>query len=303
MATIRAFMFHDIRNLENTKYPKRYELKSFLNEEQFKYQVNFIQNKYKIISSLDIKNIDIKNDNNDYAVLTFDDGLSDHFNVYKYLRSLNINGTFLIPKMPIIENKVMTSHKIQFILASVDERIIKDEILGLFDNKEKIWKEYSKTKWKNNWWSEEMIFITNFLRRYNDDNISNIQLTNYLFDKYVTKDELKFSKNLYLNEKNIEEMSNNGMIIGGHGNISENLLLIKNYKEDIDESKKFISKYSNEFVFSYPNGGYNNDIKTHLNSINCSISYSINPYTITDLVDVDYLEFPRYDSPQKLRLS
>ena len=118
----------------------------------------------------------------------------------------------------------------------------------------------------------------------------------------MTKDELNFSKDLYLNEKNIEEMSNNGMIIGGHGNVSENLLLIDDYKTDINESKKFISKYSNEFVFSYPNGGYNDNIKTHMNSINCPISYSINPYTITDLDDVDCLEFPRYDSPQKIGL-
>lgn len=302
MSTIRAFMFHDIRNLEDTNYPKRYNLKSFLNEEQFKYQVNLIKNKYKIISSLDVKNIDIHNDDNDYAVLTFDDGLSDHFKVYKYLRSLKITGTFLIPKMPIIENKVMNTHKIQFILASTDEKIIKDEILGLFDNKEKIWKDYSTTKWKNNWWSEEMIFITNFLRRYNDSNLNHTQLTDYLFDKFVTKDELNFSKDLYLNKKNIEEMSNNGMIIGGHGDVSENLLLIDDYKTDINESKKFISKYSNEFIFSYPNGGYNDIIKTHMNSINCSISYSINPYTITDLDEIDYLEFPRYDSPQKIGL-
>ena len=56
----------------------------------------------------------------------------------------------------------MNTHKIQFILASADEKIIKDEILSLFDNKEEIWKEYSVTKWKNNWWSKEMIFITNF---------------------------------------------------------------------------------------------------------------------------------------------
>jgi hypothetical protein len=302
MGTVRAFMFHDIRNLENTIYPERYNLKSFLNEEQFKFQVDKIRNKYKIVSSLDIKNIDIKNDNNDYAVLTFDDGLSDHYNVYKYLRSLKLSGTFLVPKMPVVENKVMNTHKIQFILASTNEKTIKDEILSLFDNKDEIWEEYSTTKWKKNWWSKEMIFITNFLRRYKDDKIDNYQLTNYLFDKFVTKDEFNFSKDFYLNEKNIEEMSNNGMIIGGHGDISENLLLIDDYKLDIDESKKFISNYSNEFVFSYPNGGYNDDIKNYMNYIKCSLSYTIKPFTITELDDFDYLEFPRYDSPQKIEL-
>lgn len=302
MGTIRSFMFHDIRNLENTNYPNRYNLKSFLNEEQFRFQIDKIKNRYKIISSLDVKNIDIKNDSSDYAVLTFDDGLSDHYNVYKHLKSLKLSGTFLVPKMPIIENKVMNTHKIQFILASADEKIIKDEILSLFDNKEEIWKEYSATKWKNNWWSKEMIFITNFLRRYKDDKVNNYQLTNHLFENFVSKDEFGFSKDLYLNLENIEEMSNNGMVIGGHGDISENLLLINDYKSDINESKKFISHYSNDFVFSYPNGGYNDDIKDHMSDINCLISYTIKPTTITELDDIDYLEFPRYDSPQKIEL-
>ena len=302
MGTIRSFMFHDIRNLENTNYPNRYNLKSFLNEEQFRFQIDKIKNRYKIISSLDVKNIDIKNDSSDYAVLTFDDGLSDHYNVYKHLKSLKLSGTFLVPKMPVIENKVMNTHKIQFILASTDERIIKDEILSLFDNKEKIWKEYSVTNWKNNWWSKEMIFITNFLRRYKDDKVNNYQITNHLFETFVSKDEFDFSKDLYLNLENIEEMSNNGMIIGGHGDISENLLLINDYKSDINESKKFISNYSNDFVFSYPNGGYNDDIKDHMSDINCLISYTIKPTTITELDDIDYLEFPRYDSPQKIEL-
>jgi hypothetical protein len=302
MGTIRSFMFHDIRNLENTNYPNRYNLKSFLNEEQFRFQVDKIRNRYKIISSLDVKNIDIKNDSNDYAILTFDDGLSDHYNVYKHLKSLKLSGTFLVPKMPVIKNKVMNTHKIQFILASADEKIIKDEILSLFDNKEEIWKEYSVTKWKNNWWSKEMIFITNFLRRYKDDKVNNYQLTTHLFETFVSKDEFGFSKDLYLNLENIEEMSNNGMVIGGHGDISENLLLINDYKSDINESKNFISNYSNYFVFSYPNGGYNDDIKEHMSDINCLISYTINPTTITELDNVDYLEFPRYDSPQKIEL-
>jgi hypothetical protein len=302
MGTIRSFMFHDIRNLENTNYPNRYNLKSFLNDEQFRFQIDKIKNRYKIISSLDVKNIDIKNDSNDYAVLTFDDGLSDHYNVYKHLKSLKLSGTFLVPKMPVIENKVMNTHKIQFILASADERIIKDEILSLFDNKEKIWKEYSVTNWKNNWWSKEMIFITNFLRRYKDDKVNNYQITNHLFETFVSKDEFDFSKDLYLNLENIEEMSNNGMIIGGHGDISENLLLINDYKSDINESKKFISNYSNDFVFSYPNGGYNDDIKDYMSEIDCFISYTIKPTTITELDDIDYLEFPRYDSPQKIEL-
>lgn len=81
MGSIRAFMFHDIRDLEDTKYPERYKLKSFLRRNQFEFQISKIMSKYQIISSLDIKKIDLNN-NIDYAVLTFDDGLRDHYYVY-----------------------------------------------------------------------------------------------------------------------------------------------------------------------------------------------------------------------------
>lgn len=300
MATIRAFMFHDVRDANN--YPKRYNLRSFLNTNQFQFQITEISKKYKIISSEEIKDVDLKNDSNNYAILTFDDGLLDHFQVYKYLKSLNLSATFLIPKAPIIKGIVMNTHKIQFILAVCDENVIKDEILSFFNDKEKIWKKYSQSKWKNNWWSDSMIFVTNFLRKHKCDKVDNYEMTNFLFDKYVTKNELNFSKDLYLNLNHIEEMCNSGMIIGGHGNISENLTLIENYKSDILESKQFISKYSENFIFSYPNGGYDQNIKKYMQEINCKLAYTTVQKTITELDEIDFLEFPRYDSPQKINL-
>ena len=42
MGSIRAFMFHDIRDLEDTKYPERYKLKSFLRRNQFEFQISKI---------------------------------------------------------------------------------------------------------------------------------------------------------------------------------------------------------------------------------------------------------------------
>jgi hypothetical protein len=43
-------------------------------------------------------------------------------------------------------------------------------------------------------------------------------------------------------------------------------------------------------------------IKDYMSEIDCFISYTIKPTTITELDDIDYLEFPRYDSPQKIEL-
>lgn len=295
-------MFHDVRNIESTHYPKRYSLKSFLSEKQFLYQVQKIKSKYKIISSLESHNLDLGQGNIDYAVLTFDDGLRDHYSVYKILQSLGLSGTFFIPKDAIEQRCVMNTHKIQFILASVDETRIKEEILGMFVNKEDIWNTFSLSSWRDNWWTPEMVFVTNFLRKFKNKTTDCYQITDHLFQKFVTKDEVSFANDLYLSESNIEEMSNSNMIIGGHGGVSENLLLLSNFEDDLNNSKKFVSKFSDNFVFSYPNGGFSDQIKDHLRKISCLIAYTTHPCTLTDLDHIDYLEYPRYDAPQKICL-
>ena len=302
MSTIRAFMFHDVRDLTETKFPTRYNLKSFLDKTQFLHQLDFINNKYKIISSRDVPHIDLDRGDTDYAVLTFDDGLVDHFYVYQELKKLNVSGTFLVPTAPILEQKMIHSHKIQFILAAEDEKILTREILGSFENANELWLKYSHTNWVDNWWSKEMIFVTNFLRKYKTDTFNNYVYTDYLFSKYVSKDPYSFSSDFYLNLNQLEEMSYNKMVIGGHGNSSDNLLLVDDIEQDIIKSHWFVQHFSDDFIFSYPNGGFNEEIKNIMKRYQCNLSYTVIPQTITSLDSVDYLEFPRYDSPQKIPL-
>ena len=295
-------MFHDVRDLSQTKFPGRYNLKSFLDKPQFQYQLGFINKKYKIISSLDVSNINLGEGNVDYAVLTFDDGLVDHFYVYQELKKLNVTGTFLVPTAPILEQKMIHSHKIQFILAAQDEKILTKEILTDFGGTDDLWTKYSHTEWVDNWWSNEMIFITNFLRNHKTDDFNNYEYTDYLFKKYVSKDMYSFASDFYLNLNQLEEMGYHNMVIGGHGNSSDNLLLVDDVESDIIKSHGFTQRFSDDFVFSYPNGGFNNEIKDIMKRYKCSLSYTIVPQTITSLDVVDYLEFPRYDSPQKIPL-
>jgi hypothetical protein len=294
-------MFHDIRDLNETDFPKRYELKSFLRKKQFEHQLNYIVSNYTIIPSTYLHQIDYK-DNKKYAILTFDDGLLDHYYVYKLLKQKNISGTFFIPKLPITEGKMIPTNKIQFILAAVREDLLVTEILSYFEDKKSVWDIYSQTKWKDNWWSKEMIFITNILRDSTINNFNNYECIDYLFKKYVHQSEQEFSKSFYLTQTHLEEMSNNNMIIGGHGNTSENLLLLIDFEDDINTSRGFVSNYSNNFIFAYPNGGYNSKVKECLKKNNCRLSFTVEPMTVTDIDTVDYLEFPRYDAPQKLSL-
>jgi peptidoglycan/xylan/chitin deacetylase (PgdA/CDA1 family) len=299
-------MFHDVMDPDNTDFPGRNELKSFLTMKEFEYQIEHIINNYTIIRSDEVFNIDMESDE-DYAILTFDDGLKDHYYVAKYLYSKGISATFLVPRSPIVDHKLIHTHKIQFIQSSVGEVKLSNEILDNFNGKlrEELWETYSVTKWKDNWWSKEMIFNANFLRRYQSVDFNNYDYTNMLLKKYAISDEESFAKRFYLTTTHLENIVEMGHIIGGHGDSSENLLLLEKdiMSKDIESSINFIKVYTDKIVFSYPNGGFNEDIVDVLINKGCQLSFTIKPMTITNLDSVDYLEFPRYDGPQKLQLN
>jgi hypothetical protein len=295
-------MFHDVRDLECTKFPERYKLKSFLSKEAFEKRIDYIARNYEVISSEQAIQVDLKKGNNKYAVLTFDDGLLDHYYVYNYLKQRGLTATFFVPVEAVFHNKIVHSHKIQFILAAVEESKLVDDILSNFSNRDELWDRYSKTAWKDNWWTKEMVFVTNFLRKHNEHGFSCKDCADILFRRYVSNDEAAFCKDLYLAKEHVEEIANSNFTIGGHGYTSNSLLLERDFDFDIRESTKVIKQYADFLCFSYPHGGFNEQIKQSLVSNGYSLSYTVNQFTVTELDILDPMEFPRYDAPQRILL-
>ena len=165
-------MFHDIRDLENTKYSERYKLRSFMSFNEFKEKLKYLSKEYNIVNSSEIQSL--KTSKSKHAVLTFDDGLLDHYHVAQLLSDMKLSGTFLVPTQAVRDRVLMRTHKIQFLLASISEKLLVERILGLIKDSCSInlWEKYSKTKWQDNWWTSEMIFVTNILRYYDDGSIT-----------------------------------------------------------------------------------------------------------------------------------
>ena len=116
------------------------------------------------------------------------------------------------------------------------------------------------------------ISINNKLNRYDDDTIfikrtlqrdlskqAREEFLKIFFQKYVTEDEISFSKELYLSKEQISEMAENGMYFGSHDysherfeNISENELEI-----ELEKSSRFftkINKNKDNWIMCYPFG-------------------------------------------------
>jgi peptidoglycan/xylan/chitin deacetylase (PgdA/CDA1 family) len=302
MHNITSFMFHDVRDCSDDRYIRRYNLKSFLTVRQFTKWIEYITSRYKVISSDQILNIHENNISGKYAILTFDDGLLDHYTtVLPILKHYGIKGTFLVAAKPATEDYIIHSHKIQFILSCVaDENLLIERIFDKLNlnNYERIsiWKKYSTSYFKDNWWSREMVFITNFLRRYAGNKYL---IVDELFDEFVTTAHKTFNEDFYLKTEHIEKLIENGMIVGGHGYTSENLLLldaIERY-EDITKSLDFIKSLSNkDFIsFSYPNGAYDLEVINDLKSNGCDMAYTTEERIIIQDDTIDCLRMPRFN--------
>ena len=189
----------------------------------------------------------------------------------------------------------MRSHKIQFILSATEETsivsYINDKLLD-----DSLWKAYSKSKVKDNWWSPEMVFITNILRNHSRGK----GLTDKLFNTFVTSDEEAFCDEFYLNLDLIKKMLDNGMEIGGHGYVSENLsnMTTLETEKDIQNSTNFTQLFNKKnLLFSYPNGGYNETVERCLKKYNYDLCFTTEQQIFNTPV-FNHLRVPRWDAAQ-----
>ena len=238
-------MLHDIYNSKEKS--SRYILNSFIHKDKFMRLVEeaSIQNRYS----------DKK------FIFTLDDGLSEHYWAAKLLNELRIETYIFAPTNPIINNHIIHSNLIQYLITSkmISEiyAYIEDYLKNEKVDKSTI-EKYKLNNVKNSTWNEEMVFITNSLRysKYGK------KIIKVLFLKYISDEEKNNANNLYMNIEELKEISKlDKVLIGGHGSNSDILTEINSLKEEIEKSYNVLNDLGIEKkYFSYPNGIYNNKI-------------------------------------------
>lgn len=303
---VTVIMYHYIRQLEFTQFPK---IKAML-ETEFINQINYLESYYHFITIEDCINSIFKNKKlpKNSLLLTFDDGYRDHFNfVFPTLYEKNIQGIFFPSAKAILEDEVLDVNKIHFILAKVDINDILREIKILIQNYKKQFKLSTYDYYYNKLASQStrfdskvIVFIKRLLQYDLPKNARNVFLT-HLFSKFVTKDEKSFSRQLYLDIKQIKCMIKNGMYFGSHGyehtwlsTLSEEELL-----REINASIKFLELFSEPmtegWIISYPYGNYSNNIVKILKDNKCKIAFTTIP-DITPLTPQNAFTLQRFDA-------
>lgn len=290
--------FHDIRPFDPYFFPERYKKHSFITDKQFINIINNLEN--RINHPKEIKKFFSKKYVSKDIILSFDDGLKDHLWVANYLYKKGISAIFFIP-FGIIKNKTFIhSHLIQFLIASgyskEIEKYIYNFLLKTEGLEKKQIKNYYTSRWKNNIWTKEEIFITRTLRESLNINLRE-KIIRILVEKYLLIDFKDLHNNFYLNFQDIKEIKKLGHFIGSHGYFSHDLrfLNIKSIYEELKRSFFFLKKFTNKdcrFI-SYPNGGCNDQIKKIAQKIGYEFGFSTHYYHIS--MKSDLLNLPRLD--------
>lgn len=259
-------MYHYVRNMPETDYPniKGLLIKKFIG------QLNYLLKQHEIIYLEDY--IEFLHGNktipNNSCILTFDDGLKDHYaNVFPVLKKKKIPATFFPTTQPLAESVVPFVHKVHFLLAKIGSRkfaeefnqILKIQSPQLFkkffvDGKSKKEKKY---RWDDALTANLKYNIAIMLSELR------IDILDRVFNKYFGN-EKEFCQKLYMGWEEMKEMIKSGMSFGNHSHTHPMLAKLKQ-KEQLKElrhSKEILESGLNTKIksFAYPYGNFNQTI-------------------------------------------
>lgn len=305
-------MYHYVRDLVHSRYPRIHGLQI----ELFREQVQFLKKNYNFVTVEQILDAYENNSVRDLpehpVLLTFDDAYKDHFDfVFPYLEHEHIQGAFYAPVKAVTENTILDVNKIHFILASTPEEKL-SQLLGelkyQLDYYRKDWNlhnydyYFDKLAVANRFDSKEVIFIKRLLQVELDERLRKI-ITNDVFQKVVGMDEGMFSRELYMSMDQIKCMVDNGMHFGSHGydHYWLNSLSKDKQKFEIQKSLEFIKEIGGDtdnWTICYPYGAYDEDTISILKENGCKLGMTTR-VGVADLEDKQgdvIFKLPRLDT-------
>ena len=303
MNEVNIIMYHYVREIKNSKYPK---IKG-LEISGFRRQLDYFTDNFNIIKAEDVINF-VKNGANlpeRSCLLTFDDGYKDHLIfVLPELLKRNLQGSFFPPVRPVIEREILDVNRIHFILASTNN------FADLVNDVNKLSIEHGITTSELNYFKSQyaipsrydtadVMYVKHVLQHALSEDIRS-SISSKLFRAYVNRNELDFADELYLSFDETKKLIDSGMYVGSHG--YRHLWLDKESYDsqlsEIDLSLKFlkdIGARTNNWIMCYPYGAYNKNTLRILTERNCAVGLTTK-VGIAEVKRNFSLELSRFDT-------
>lgn len=244
--------------------------------EFFSNQIAIISKTHKFISQSELINY-IENQefpDGNYCLITFDDGLKQQMDAFKYLIKNNIPAIFYIPVQPLVEKNVLDVHKLHFIRANMDDKQLltklKNSTLYQYDAQDIA---NAKDQYK---YDDELAREVKYQLNFKINKKEKQNFINSTFQE-IYPNEALFSENFYMNEVDIQKLSASGML-GSHGYAHVPLAQYIEANQDIIQSIDYLTQLADQPIqsFSYPYGSkaaVNESIATKL--VNTSIRFAL----------------------------
>ncbi len=303
-------MYHYVRETKGARYPAI----RGLTPARFRGQLDYLMKHYRIVGFRDLLAGLVPPNG---CILTFDDGLVDHYrHVFPLLRQRGLSGAFFPPAKAILEHHVLDVHKIHFVLAAAgDPSRIKGALLAELAALQgeagvpaiaELEEQFGQGNRLN---SGDEKFVKYVLQKGLPRHLRNA-ICSRLFARFVTGDEAAFADELYMTLPQLQDMHREGMEIGGHGYSHEWLGTLPHDEQALDIARMvvFLSSVFGEpprrWPMTYPCGSYTSFTVDLLRQYGCAFGCTSVP-ALASLDDpmalhrLDTIDLPFADDAQR----
>lgn len=213
---LRAVMYHYVRDLPKTRFPRLNAMKT----ETFSRQIADFVEMYEVVpleTALAFLGGRYR-PARDLVILTFDDGLKEHFTeVTPVLVEHGVQGCFFLPTAGVGDHRVLSVHKSHFLMASLEFGEYREAFhANLAEIAPSTPTNVDPAKAAAAYrWDEPDVAALKYLINFGLSRIVRDQLLDRLFETYLG-DEEEFARDLYLSWDEARRMQDAGMVMGGH---------------------------------------------------------------------------------------
>jgi peptidoglycan/xylan/chitin deacetylase (PgdA/CDA1 family) len=216
--SLRVVMYHYVRDLPNTGFPR---IKGMLTSE-FRRQLAHLRASYEMAtleSALDYLQ-GVYTPRRDLCLLTFDDGLKDHYtDVTPLLLDHDIQGMFFLITSCLHDGQMVPVHMNHFLMATLDfpeyRQAFLDGLTNMSPDSKPLMEVDEALAQRTYRWDAPDVAAFKYLFNFVlDDHLRDSVLKNLFTEKLG--DVRTFGRELYLNAAEARKMQAAGMILGGH---------------------------------------------------------------------------------------
>ena len=303
---LTIIMYHDVRDLAHSRYPR---IKG-LGTDRFEGQLDYIAGNYTVCKLADLlaairigRPLPPRP-----CILTFDDGFADHYTtVFPRLVARGFSGAFFPPARAIVEHTLLDVHKIHYILACTpDSATLAAEVLDLLTQFRRDFPEIvpdarlrDEFAIANRFDNADIIFVKRLLQKGLPDPVR-LAIADELLRRHVGVDPSVLARELYMDLPQLRCMAKAGMEIGGHGwdHLWLNHLTPAAQQYEIQQTVGFLQQVLGhppaDWTMCYPCGGYNETTIALLRQAGCALALTTRVSLLTSLDDP--YQLPRLDT-------